>query len=235
MKLKALIIEDEPDIGALVSLHLRDLGLDVRHCCNGVSGLHHAMHDQWALIVLDLSLPELDGMTICRRLRQQRIYSPLLMLTARGDERERAAGLDAGADDYLAKPFGVTELVARARALLRRAQLFNDRTLPSARSIQIGDIELDLERRIAFRNGAPIELTAREFDLLRHFALHPGRAFNRAQLLDQVWGCTHDAYEHAVSSHINRLRAKIEPNPDRPQYLVTVWGVGYRLEAAPNQ
>jgi DNA-binding response OmpR family regulator len=228
---KALVIEDERDINSLVALHLRDLGLQVAQCFDGTSGLDRATHNRWALIVLDLSLPELDGIDVCRRLRGRHIYTPLLMLTARGSEHERAAGLDAGADDYLAKPFGVLEFIARAKALLRRARLFSGESQIALRILRVGDIEIDLEKRTVFKDWKPVDLTAREFDLLSHFATHSGRVFSRAQLLDQVWGSTHDAFEHAVSSHINRLRAKIEPDPENPRYLVTVWGTGYRLDA----
>jgi two-component system, OmpR family, response regulator len=229
MEHKALIIEDERDIAALVALHLRDLGLDAHMCTDGATGLQRALHETWSIIVLDLSLPQMDGIEVCHRLRDGGIFAPLLMLTARGSEHERAHGLNVGADDYLAKPFGVVELIARVKALLRRAQGFVESKSGTARKLRAGAIELDLERRIALRSGTPLVLTAREFDLLAHFAVHPGRVFSRAQLLDQVWGSTHDAYEHAVSSHINRLRAKLEPNPQAPRYLITVWGVGYRL------
>jgi len=232
---KALVIEDERDISALVSLHLRDIGLYVRQCFDGASGLRSALQEHWALIVLDLSLPELDGINVCRQVRERAIYTPLLMLTARGSEHERAAGLDAGADDYLSKPFGVLELIARSKALMRRAQVFSSATPLQSSSARIGDIDLNFDNRTARKSGLPLDLTAREFDLLKHFALHPGRVFNRAQLLDHVWGSTHDAYEHAVSSHINRLRAKIESEPENPRYLVTVWGVGYRLELPKAQ
>jgi len=236
---EVLVIEDEPDIGALVAMHMRDLGLIPRQCFDGKSGLQQATQDRWALIVLDLSLPYMDGMDVCRQIRERNIYTPILMLTARGNELDRARGLDVGADDYLSKPFGVVELTARARALLRRARRFNlaidTAALQTEQRLCLGDLEIDLQRRLARRAGHAIELTAREFDLLAHFALHPGRVFSRAQLLDQVWGATADAYEHAVSSHINRLRAKLEVDPQAPQYLLTVWGVGYRFVRANSQ
>jgi len=225
----ALVIEDERDLNTLVGIHLSELGLAPQQCYDGASGLKRALHETWALIVLDLSLPGLDGIDVCRKLRAHDINTPLLMLTARDSENELARGLDAGADDYLTKPFGAVELAARAKALLRRA-----RQASAGNTVRrvAGDVEIDLERRTARRNETSLALTAREFDLLVHFALHPGRVFSRAQLLDQVWGSTHDAYEHAVSSHINRLRAKIEPDPSQPQFLVTVWGVGYRLDGS---
>jgi DNA-binding response OmpR family regulator len=233
MPSKALIIEDEPDIAKLVSLHLRDIGLEAEQCFDGLSGLHLAVREPWALIVLDLQLPGLDGIEVCRRLRARQVFAPVLMLTARNSEHERACGLDAGADDYLTKPFGIVELVARIKALLRRADRFSE-TGSVSRMLRSGDIELDLDKHIAVRAGEALALTAREFDLLVHLAMHPGHVFSRSQLLDQVWGSTHDTYEHAVSSHINRLRAKLEPDPQTPRYLTTVWGVGYRLETSPR-
>jgi DNA-binding response OmpR family regulator len=233
MPSKALIIEDEPDIARLVSLHLGDLGLETRQCLDGATGLRLALRESWSLIVLDLQLPGLNGLDLCRHLRAQGVFTPLLMLTARSSETQRACGLDAGADDYLSKPFGIVELTARVRALLRRSQRFSD-TGAITRVLRCGDIELDLDRHVALRAGEALPLTAREFDLLAHLAQHPGCVFSRAQLLDQVWGSTHDSYEHAVSSHINRLRAKLEPDPQSPRYLTTVWGVGYRLETAPR-
>jgi DNA-binding response OmpR family regulator len=199
--------------------------------------LDRACCKPWTLIVLDLSLPQLDGVELCRRLRARRIFTPLLMLTARGSESERATGLDAGADDYLTKPFGILEFIARVKALLRRAQQFGvatDHSAKASRRLFAGDLALDINVRAAWRAGAEVPLTAREFDLLQHFATHPGRVFTRAQLLDRVWGSNSEAYEHAVSSHINRLRAKIEVDPQRPRHLVTVWGVGYRFDAIPR-
>lgn len=224
-----LVIEDDRDIAELIRLHLRDLGLDVVVCDDGVAGLEQALGASWNLLVLDLRLPGLDGLEICRRVRLEGKYVPILMLTARSTEMDRVLGLETGADDYLTKPFSVIELTARVKAILRRVRHLAAGAAPSARLLRIGEIAIDVEQRTVERGGEPVELTAREFDLLVHFARHPGRVFTRAQLLDQVWGLQHEAYEHAVSSHINRLRAKIEPSPTAPRYLLTIWGVGYRF------
>jgi DNA-binding response OmpR family regulator len=224
---RALVIEDETDIADLVGLHLRDLNLQATLCRDGRVGLERALSESWRLVVLDLALPGVDGIEICRRLRETATYTPILIMSARGSEQERIMGLDCGADDYLSKPFSVLELIARVRALLRRVAWTPGPE--RAQVIRSGDLEIDLERRQTWRAGVCVELTAREFDLLAHLANHPGKVFTRAQLLDQVWGLTHDAYEHTVSSHINRLRAKLEPDPGEPRYLLTSWGVGYRF------
>lgn len=227
---RVLLIEDDHDIAGLVSLHLRDLNLQVTAIDDGCRGLARALADNWQLIVLDLSLPNMDGLDICRRLRDRGHYTPILMLTARDTEAERILGFDVGADDYLAKPFSVVELAARVRAILRRvAQLRATSHDKTPQSACLGELFIDFEARHALRGNEPLTLTAREFDLLAHFVGHPGKVFSRAQLLDQVWGMSHDAYEHTVSSHINRLRAKLEPNPTAPRYLHTVWGIGYRF------
>jgi len=224
-----LVIEDDHDIAELIRLHLRDLGLGVVVCDDGVAGLEQALSRSWDLLVLDLTLPGIDGLEICRRARLEGKYTPILMLTARSMEMDRVLGLETGADDYLTKPFSVIELIARVKAILRRVRHLAAAATSSMRVLRIGEIAIDIDQRTVERGGKAVELTAREFDLLVHFARHPGRVFTRAQLLDQVWGLQHEAYEHAVSSHINRLRAKIEPSPAAPRYLLTIWGVGYRF------
>ncbi|HET9386768.1 MAG TPA: response regulator transcription factor [Gemmatimonadales bacterium] len=229
MQRRVLVIEDDHDLAELIRLHLRDQGLDVVVCSDGVAGLKEALGRSWDLLVLDLRLPGIDGLEVCRRVRLEGKYIPILMLTARSTEMDRVLGLETGADDYLTKPFSVIEFIARVKAILRRVQHLAAGAAPSLRALQIGEIEIDLDRRTVRRGGRPVELTAREFDLLVHFAQHPGRVYTRAQLLDQVWGLRREAYEHTVSSHINRLRAKIEPSPATPRYLLTIWGVGYRF------
>jgi DNA-binding response OmpR family regulator len=229
MPRNVLVIEDDHDLAELIRLHLRDLGLGVVVCNDGVAGLEQTLRRSWDLLVLDLTLPGIDGLEICRRARLDGKYIPILMLTARSMEMDRVLGLETGADDYLTKPFSVIEFIARVKAILRRVQHLVASSTTNIRLLRIGEIAIDVDRRIVERGGKPVELTAREFDLLVHFAQHPGRVFTRAQLLDQVWGFRHEAYEHTVSSHINRLRAKIEPSPTAPRYLLTIWGVGYRF------
>jgi DNA-binding response OmpR family regulator len=227
-----LVIEDEHDIAELIRLHLGDLADQVSLAFDGPSGLARALSAAWDLIVLDLRLPGMDGLEICRRLRLEKRYVPILMLTSRTAEVDRVLGLDSGADDYLSKPFSVLELIARVRAILRRIDQL-DRSKMAARSQPhaVGDITIDVDERRVEVAGRVIELTAREFDLLEFFARDPGKVFTRAQLLDNVWGHGHDGYEHTVNSHINRLRAKVERDPARPEHIITVWGVGYKLVA----
>lgn len=225
---RILVIEDDRDIADLVSLHLRDLGLEVDQALDGRSGLDKALGTPYDLIVLDLMLPGLDGLEICRRLRTQSRYVPVLMLTARSSELDRVLGLEIGADDYLTKPFSIRELQARVKALLRRVEAIASPEQAQG-LVRSGDLEIDLDKRSAKLEGKPLNLTAKEFDLLVQFARHPGRVYTRNQLLEMVWGGSFDGYEHTVNSHINRLRTKVESDPANPRYILTVWGVGYKF------
>ena len=228
---KVLVVEDEKDIAELVALHLRDLDCDVTLAGDGHEGMRQAFVRSWDLVILDLRLPGPDGLTICRALRRESRYVPILMLTSKSSELDRVLGLELGADDYVTKPFSVSELMARVKAIFRRVESLEKRFPGGSEALSIGPLRIDTGGRQVMVNGEPMPLTAREFDLLLHFARHPGRVFSRAQLLDSVWGYGHDGYEHTVNSHINRLRSKIEPDPARPEMIVTVWGVGYKLEA----
>jgi DNA-binding response OmpR family regulator len=187
-------------------------------------------------VVLDLMLPGIDGLSVCRALRAVPEYVPILMLTAKSSEIDRVLGLEIGADDYLVKPFSLPELIARVKALLRRTEALRDQAarVSADETIRRGDLTIDVARRRVTLGGREVGLTPREFDLLLHFARRPGRVFTRIQLLEQVWGYSHDGYEHTVNSHINRLRAKIESDPARPRYVITVWGVGYKLADAES-
>ena len=227
---RALIIEDNREIAALVKLHLRDIQCEADVAADGKRGLELASGGRYDLVVLDLMLPEMDGLTVCREIRRLSGYVPILMLTARSTEVDRVLGLELGADDYLAKPFSVRELQARVKALFRRVEaLTSSADPPHDETIERGGLRIEIGKRRVSIGGHEIVLTAREFDLLAHFARHPGRVFNRASLLDRVWGYNHEGYEHTVNSHINRLRAKIERDPSSPEYILTVWGVGYKF------
>ena len=230
MNKNILVIEDNHDIAKLVGINLRGKHTHVGHTANGVTGLEMALAGNYDIVILDLMLPGMDGMDICRKMRSENRFTPVLMLTAKTTELDRVLGLEVGADDYLTKPFGVPELVARVNAILRRSGEYQSPP-PSEKtaSLRIDDLYIDAGRRQVMVGGNEIDLTAREFDLLWHFALNPGRVFSRAQLLDSVWGYGHDGYEHTVNSHINRLRAKIEADPAKPRYVITVWGVGYKF------
>ncbi len=233
MQHRVLIVEDEREIARLVELHLRDLGCAVTLAHDGDAGLRLAEQGDFDLIVLDLALPGVDGLEICRRVRAHPAYTPILMLTARSSEIDRVVGLESGADDYLTKPFSVRELVARVKAIFRRVEALQGE--PAARDeeeIRSGDLAIyPLTRKVDLA-GQPVRLTAKEFDLLVQFARNPERVYTRSDLLDLVWGYGHNGYEHTVNSHINRLRAKIETDPSAPRFIQTVWGVGYRFAKA---
>lgn len=237
---RILVVEDNEDIAKLVSLHLADLDCAVQVASDGTSGYELARAGGWDLIILDLMLPGMEGLELCRRVRAGNHYTPILMLTAKSSEIDRVLGLEMGADDYLTKPFSIRELVARVKAIFRRLEaLGRAPAVEEAQRIAVGGMAIEPDKRAVVIAGRPVDLTAREFDLLLQFARHPGRVYTRQQLLDLVWGHGHEGYEHTVNSHINRLRAKIERDPSRPDYILTVWGVGYkfndRLDAASGQ
>jgi DNA-binding response OmpR family regulator len=232
-----LVIEDERDIAELIALHLADLPAAVTLAHDGPSGLQLALGRAWDAIVLDIRLPGLNGLDLCRELRMQLSPVPILMLTARGGELDRVLGLELGADDYLTKPFSVLELQARVKALLRRSAVTASRNAEAAAHksslVEAGALRIDREQRRVWLAAAEIVLTPREFDLLWHFVQHPGRVFTRSELLADVWGYGHDGYDHTVNSHINRLRSKLGEDRSDSGFIHTVWGVGYRFEVTP--
>jgi len=232
-KRQILIVEDERDIASLLELHLGDAGFDVTLAADGHAGMRLALGRQWDLVILDIRLPGPDGLTICRALRREMAYIPILMLTSKSSELDRVLGLELGADDYVTKPFSVTELVARVKAIFRRIESVEKRSPGASECLHVHDLVIDTSGREVRKGEDGLALTAREFDLLLHFARHPGQVFSRTQLLDSVWGYGHDGYEHTVNSHINRLRAKIEDDPAHPQLIVTCWGIGYKFDATP--
>ena len=233
MPKRILVVEDNRDLAQLLDLHLRDLSYRVDLVHDGNAGLSKATSGGYDLVILDLMLPGLDGLEICRRLRRAATYVPILMLTSKASELDRVLGLEIGADDYVTKPFSIQELLARVKAIFRRSEsLHSDPAQHAGKTVAVRDLVIDLEKRNVTLGERAVELTVKEFDLLSHFALHPGRVYTRAQLLDQVWGYGHEGYEHTVNSHINRLRAKIENNPAQPGYILTVWGVGYKFAEA---
>jgi DNA-binding response OmpR family regulator len=225
-----LIVEDQADIADLIAMHVRDLGHRVEVVHDGDAGYARGRTGDFDLIVLDVMLPRRDGLDVLRALRMDRITTPVLMLTARSSELDRVLGLELGADDYLTKPFSVMELTARIKAILRRADLAAAPKVSTDEArIEVGDLQIDPNAHEVRLDGKTIALTAKEFDLLHYLARHPGRAFNRTQLLDAVWGTTFEGYEHNVNTHINRLRSKIEADPANPLYVLTVRGLGYRF------
>ena len=235
-----LIAEDQTDIRDLLALNLRGAGYGVSETRDGPSALAlqtEAGHD---LLVLDLMMPGLDGLEVCKTLRSRGDHTPILMLTAKSTELDRVLGLELGADDYLTKPFSIAELLARVKALLRRSELLRAAQVAQSQSVDAGaslvngELEIQPVKRVARVRGVNLDFTALEFDLLLHFAQHPGHVFSRGQLLNAVWGYTHDGYEHTVTTHINRLRAKLEADPLRPDFILTVRGAGYKMRERPG-
>ncbi len=234
---RLLVVEDERDIAELVAMHLAELPAQVTQVHDGAAGLRLATEQAWDAIVLDLRLPGLGGLEVCRELRAAGKRTPILMLTARGSELDRVLGLELGADDYLTKPFSVLELRARIKALLRRSMASavpDGGAASEPLRVEAGGLAIDREQRRVRLDGELLTLTAREFDLLWHFVQHPGRVFTRSELLADVWGYGHDGYDHTVNSHINRLRAKLGDEREQARFIHTVWGVGYRFEVAPT-
>lgn len=228
---RILLVEDDRDIAELIQINLADAGFDVHHADDGIKGLALAKDGGFNLIILDLMLPGLDGLEVCKRFRQDDPFTPIIMLTAKSEELDRVLGLELGADDYLTKPFSVRELLARVKAIRRRVEADLSRHSSSGvdERVQFGNLEIQFEKRKVLIDGQPVELTAKEYDLLELFARNPGRAYSRRVLLDTVWGYQYEGYDHTVNSHINRLRSKIEKDPSEPRFILTVWGVGYRF------
>ena len=227
-----LLVEDDDAIADALRVHLEDAGYRLHREADGRHAMAAIGRQRWDLVLLDLMLPGADGWEVCRYLRERHADVPVIMLSARSAEAHRVLGLELGADDYMAKPFSMLELVARIRALLRRIDQM--RSTPSAKQeFRFGPFRLDTVRRELLRDGVSLTLTLREFDLLHFLLKHPGRPFSRSELLQRVWGEGFDGYEHTVNSHINRLRSRIEDEPRNPKRVVTVWGVGYRFDLDP--
>ncbi len=222
---RILVVEDEGTIREVIRRYLEREGFEVREAVDGYAALEAIAEQEPDLVVMDLMLPGIDGLTLTRQLRQ-RSGVPVIMLTARGETSDRVRGLDLGADDYISKPFSPRELVSRIHAVLRRA------APAEAKRIQFGEVEMDSESRTVRVSEREVRLTAREFDLLWFLASHPGQVFTRERLLDGVWGEEFAGDASTVTVHVRHLREKVEPDPARPRHLITVWGVGYRLETS---
>ena len=233
-----LVAEDQADIRELLVLNLRQAGYAVMAVADGPAALALHAKESFDLLLLDLMMPGLDGLEVCKALRARGSSTPILMLTAKSTELDRVLGLELGADDYLTKPFSLAEMMARVKALLRRAELLRQAQAglgagAAGATIRNGVLEIHPGKRTVRLRGDSLDCTAREFDLLLHFAQHPGHVFSRSQLLGAVWGYTHDGYEHTVTTHINRLRAKLEADPMQPELILTVRGAGYKMREAP--
>jgi DNA-binding response OmpR family regulator len=225
---KILVIEDDTDIVYLMGIHIKDLGYEFDAADNGIQGLEMARMNPYVLIILDVMLPGLDGLSVCSTLRSENITTPIMMLTARAEEFDKVNGLESGADDYLTKPFGVREFSARVKAIIRRESrkaIASDSQ--TSERLTHGDLVIDLKKRKVFLANSKVVLTPKEYEVLLLLAQNPGQFFTREQLLKQVWGYDFTGYDHTVSSHINRLRAKIEKDMSQPKYILTSWSVGY--------
>ncbi len=225
MAKRILVVDDEKKIVEIVKAYLEREGFKVTTAYNGRAALDSTRRQHPDLIVLDLMLPEISGFDVCRALRKESDV-PIIMLTARDETTDKIVGLELGADDYVTKPFDPKELVSRIKAVLRRSQ----GQIVARNTLHIADLEIDVSKRLVKRGEDVIELTPIEFDLLKAMAEHPGQVFTRLQFLDRVQGEAYEGYDRTIDSHIKNLRKKIEPNPERPRYIITVYGVGYKLE-----
>jgi DNA-binding response OmpR family regulator len=230
MKHPLLLVEDDDAVADVVDLHLQQAGYCLQRETDGLQAMAALDRQPFSLLLLDGMLPGADGLDVCRHARTCQPALPIIMLSARAGEIHRVLGLEVGADDYLAKPFSMAELLARVRALLRRAARVQPEPPSTLRFGPAGLWQLDPLRRVLLQGSSPVPLTLREFDLLHFLLRHPQQVFSRAVLLEQVWGTGFDGFEHTVNSHINRLRQKLEADPQAPRFIQTVWGVGYRFE-----
>lgn len=222
-----LIIEDDPEIIKLLEIHLTDLIYSTSKAMDGEVGLQMALENDYDLILLDLTLPTMDGVEICKKLRKLK-NTPVIMLTAKSEEIDRVLGLEIGADDYITKPFSIRELLARIKAVMRRTDASKAEKENSS-AISAEGLLIDIDKRKVVLDDKRVELSPKEFELLVLMASNPGRNYTRTELLDMIWGYNFDGYEHTVNSHINRLRAKIESDMANPTYILTTWGVGYKF------
>ncbi len=224
-----LLVEDNQDLLNLVNINLADQGYQMHTATDGQTALDLYRAESPSLVILDIMLPKVDGLEVCKQIRKEDRLVPILMLTAKAEEVDKVLGLELGADDYMTKPFSIRELLARVKAMFRRMEANQTANEDLPEVLRHKDLELYPNLRKVVLNGETLELTSKEYDLLMLFFSNPGKAYSREELLNEVWGYTYDGYSHTVNSHINRLRSKIENDPSEPEYVKTVWGVGYRF------
>lgn len=223
-----LLVEDDPEITKLLRLHFQPNEFTVSSSYNGASALEKISAENYDLIILDIKLPDMNGIELCRHIRNTNTTVPVMMLTSLAEEADKVTALETGADDYITKPFSILELIARTKALLRRAE--QNKALPDEETqFSFGELYVNKNKRIATLHNKRLELTVKEFDLLFLLAANAGKTFGRNEILEKVWGYSFAGYEHTVTSHINRLRIKIEANLADPKYILTSWGTGYRF------
>ncbi len=228
MTKKVLIVEDDKAIVELLEIHIKDLDCDVLKAYDGLAGLELALKHKPDLIILDVSMPKMDGFQVCQKVRAQQ-NTPIIMLTAKSEEIDRVLGLEIGADDYITKPFSVRELIARVKAVFRRTKMNDSREEQLVGLLKFEGLTIDIEKRKILQGNSRVELSPKEFELLVLMASKPGKSYSRTELLNLIWGYDFDGYEHTVNSHINRLRAKIEEDMANPKFIITSWGVGYKF------
>lgn len=229
MNKNVLLVEDDTEIISLLKENLGYEGFEITVAKDGDSGLEKARRGDFGIVLMDWMLPEMAGIDVVKAMHDENIFTPVIMITARHDELDKVEGLEAGADDYITKPFSIKELVARMNAVMRRSASGSSEEGSTLPEIDLGDLNIDFEKRIVTVRGEEVQLTATEFNLLALLARQPGRVYSRKQLLDIVWDYSFEGYENTVNTHVNRLRSKIELNPNKPQYVLTVWGVGYKF------
>ena len=226
---KVLIIEDDIEIVNLLEIHLKDIDCEVIKTYNGKEGLYVALNEEPDLIILDISMPEMNGIEVCKEIRKKK-STPIIMLTAKVEEIDRVLGLEIGADDYITKPFSIREFIARVKAIFRRTKMDRESMEDTTTTeLKFTNLHIDINKRKVVQNDIKIELSPKEFELLVLMASNPGKNYSRSNLLTIIWGYDFEGYEHTVNSHINRLRAKIEPEMANPTYIITTWGVGYKF------
>jgi len=226
-----IVIEDDPEISQLLKIHLEDLDCGVTTIEDGKEGYDQILKKEADLVILDIKLPGMDGIEICQKVRAHEITTPIIMLTARSEEIDRVLGLEVGADDYMTKPFSIREFIARVKAIFRRTKIMQEslNKKENPQLLKYEDLAIDVDLRKVLLGNKRIDLSPKEFDLLVLMASNPGKSYNRSRLLSMIWGYDFEGYEHTVNSHINRLRAKIEPDMEKPKYIITTWGVGYKF------
>lgn len=224
-----LLVEDDPELSRLLELHFRSRDYSLFTCGNGEEAMEKLVSEKFDLIILDITLPGMNGLELCKVFRSRDGDVPIMMLTSHGEESDKVLALELGADDYVTKPFGVLELMARTKALLRRSTRSETNKNEERELISFKDLVIDLKKRKASIRDQRLELTPKEFDLLSLLAANPGKTYSRNELLELIWGVAFSGYEHTITSHINRLRIKIEANLNEPQYILTSWGTGYRF------
>ncbi|MFN2438752.1 MAG: response regulator transcription factor [Chitinophagaceae bacterium] len=224
-----LLVEDDPEISRLLNLHFDSSLYNLVCCSTGKDAIEKVSANNIDLVILDISLPDCNGMEVCKKIRSKDIATPIMMLTSHSEEADKVLALEIGADDYVTKPFGILELLARVKALLRRAHHNDIANINENKEVIIKDIVINANKRKATIRGERLDLTPKEFDLLLLLAGNPGKTFSRHELLEKVWGYAFAGYEHTITSHINRLRIKIEADLNYPKYILTSWGTGYRF------